>query len=207
MNQAATPRMQDHARTAGDLETLSRKLVRARWIAAAAAPPVVFVCWAVVGLYMNLWGMGVVAGLLLLTNLAVPTYARRRLGPGLDPGVRAIRLERLVRLQVAADVTALTLAFYYMGGIENALPFLGTFHVACVALHMGGREARMVALGILTGAGIIVMLEFNRALYHWHLMNDWRWYSEREPGYVFAYVAVLAVVLFLTAWAADRRTT
>jgi hypothetical protein len=62
-----------------------------------------------------------------------------------------------------------------------------------------------VALGILTGAGIIVMLEFNRALYHWHLMNDWRWYSEREPGYVLVYLAALAAVLFLTARAADGR--
>ncbi len=197
--------MQDVAPTANDLDILSRKLVRARWIAAAATPPVVFVCWAVMALYMNLWGMGIVAGLLVLTNLAARAYASRRLGAGLDPAVRLIRLERMVRLQVAADVTALTLAFYYMGGIENALPFLGAFHVVAVATHMGGREARRVALGILTGAGIIVMLEFNRALYHWHLMNDWRWYSEREPGYVLAYVAVLTAVLFLTAWAADGR--
>ena len=196
--------MQD-ADTAGQLEILSAKLVRARWIAAAVAPPVVFLCWAVMALYMNLWGMGVVTGLLVVTNLAARAYSRRSLGPGLDPRVRAIRLERLVRLQVASDVTALTLAFYYMGGIENALPFLGAFHVTVVAAHMGGREARRVALGILTGAGIIVMLEFNRALYHWHLMNDWRWYSEREPGYVLVYLSVLAAVLFLTAWGSAGR--
>jgi len=197
--------MQDVGPTANDLESLSRKLIKARWIAAAATPPVVFVCWSVMALYMNLWGMGIVTGMLVLTNLASRQYARRRLAAGLDPAVRVIRLERLVRLQVAADVTALTLAFCYMGGIENALPFLGAFHVAAVAVHMGGREARRVALGLLTGAGIIVMLEMHRALYHWHLMNDWRRYSEREPGYVLAYVAVLTTVLFLTAWAADGR--
>jgi len=197
--------MHDDAQAVADLEALSGKLVTARWIATAVTPPVVFVGWAVMALYMNLWGMAVVVGLLVLTNLAVRAYRRRRLAAGLDPAVRLIRMERLVRLQVAADVTALTLAFYYMGGIETALPFLGTFHVAAVALHAGGSEARRVALGILTGAGIIVMLEFNRALYHWHLMNDWRWYSEREPGYVLVYLAVLAAVLLLTAWAADGR--
>lgn len=197
--------MQDHEPTAHDLEQLSGKLVTARWIAAAVTPPTVFFCWAVLALYMNLWGMGVVAGLLVLTNLAVLAYSRRRLGPGLDDRVRVIRLERLVRLALASDVTALTLAFYYMGAIENALPFLGTFHVACVAAHLGGREARRVVLGILTGTGIIVMLEFNRALYHWHLMNDWRWYSEREPAYALAYLAVLTAALFLAAWAAERR--
>lgn len=193
----------DHS--TADLEALSSLLARARWIAIIATPPAVLVAWALLGMHLDTWGMACVVGILLATNLAIISHGRRRLAAGIDPGVRAIRLDVQVRLQVAADVVALSLAFYWAGGIENALPFLSVFHVTAVARHLGAREARKVIWAVLTGAGVVTMLEFNRALHHYHLMNDWRWGVHTEPRYVLAYLAVLVAVLLVTAWSVTAR--
>jgi hypothetical protein len=119
--------------------------------------------------------------------------------------VRSLRLDAMVRLEIASDVVALTLAFYHLGGIENAVPFLGAFHVAAVGTWLGAREALRVVLAVATGAGIVMMLEQGRAICHWHLMNDWRWFSEREPAYVLVYAAALVAVLLATGWASTSR--
>jgi hypothetical protein len=189
---------------ASELEALSNLLVKARWIATGAIPPAVCVCWAVLAMSMDPWGMACVMGILVVTNLSVRSYTTRKLGAGVDGKVGIIRLERMVRLQLASDTVALGLAFYFMGGIENALPFLGAFHVAAVASRLGAHEARKVIWGILTASGVVIMLEYYGALHHWQLMNDWRWGMHREPRYVLPYVGVLVAVLFVTAWASRR---
>jgi hypothetical protein len=198
--------MQRTGHAVSDLEGLSGLLVKGRWIAIVLTPAAVFVAWSLLGMHLSTWGMAVVVGILLVTNLGIVSHASRRLGPGTDEKLRAIRLDVQLRLQLAADVVALSLAFYWAGGIENGLPFLGAFHVAAVATYLGEGEARKVIWAIVTGIGVVAMLELNRALYHWHLMNDWRWGVQTEGKYVIAYLGALVTVLLLTAWSVTHRT-
>ncbi len=180
---------------ARDLELLSRRLQAARWVVAGITVPVSWFAWAHLVLFLNLIGMVIVAGLLVLTNLALVSYGRRRLRPGLDPGVLVPRLEVAVAAQIGADVLALSMAFWYLGGIESPVAFLGTFHVAAVASTLGTRLALRVVAALATGIGIVVMLEFNQAIFHWHLMNDWRWGLQKEWIYLLVHGGLL-----LAAW-------
>jgi len=189
-----------------NLESLSALLVRARWIAAAAVPAVVALAWAALSPGtpeppVNVWGMADVAGLLVLANLLVIIYSRRRLGAGVDPAVIRIRLDMMVRIQVGVDVVALAMAFNYMGGIESPVAFASVFQAVAVARWLGPREGRIAALAMLTGVCLVAMLEYNDAVHHWHLMSDWRWGVWDEPRYIVSYLGSLAALLALSVWA------
>jgi hypothetical protein len=191
--------------TLDDLGVLSARLVRLRWVAAALTVPAAWFAWGGPPmLFLDMSGMIVVAGLLALTNLVVLSHARRTLGEGASVPARTAHREVSVWLQLAADTVALSMAFRYAGGIETPLAFFGTVHVAAVASTLGSRAAlRMVAM-LVTGVGVVVMLELNRAVYHFHVMNDWRWGVQKDPKYVAVYGAFLLGTWLATAFIPAR---
>ncbi len=185
---------------AGNLETLSRRLVAARWVAAAVILPAMLLAWGPLQMTVDFWSMVNLVRVtlaLVLTNLLVGMNASKRTGPGIVPEVRAIRLDMQVRLQLAVDVVALALVFHSAGGIESYVPFLGAFHVAAVSAWMGRAEGRKTAWAVLMAALLVVMLELNGFVHHIHVMNDFHWGLEEEPRYVLIYCSTLAAVLFL----------
>jgi hypothetical protein len=187
------------------LEQLTSRLERTRWIAAAVTIPLAWLAWGGIALFLNMLGMVQVAAILVATNLAVHAHRRRKLSDDVDPKVRAIRLDVALKLQIAADAVALSLAFWCCGGIESPLAFIGVFQVAAVASMLGRRAAVTTAGAMVTGIGIVMMLEFNSAIYHYHLMSDWRWGVQKELTYVAIYGGTLLAAYTLAMLIPARR--
>lgn len=188
-----------------DLELLTRRLEAVRWVAAALCIPLSWIAWGWFVLFLNMSGMVVVAGLLALTNLALISHRQRRLTGILDPRVKAIRLRMALWVQLAVDAVAMSMAFLYLGGIESAFAFLSVFHVAAVAAVLGPKGALRVAAMMFTGLGTVMMLEFNRAVYHFHLMNDWRWGVQKDWRYLSVYGGLLLASWILACFIPWRR--
>lgn len=126
-------------------------LVRLRWFAIGGVGIVLGVSWRI-GAVGNEFPLGVVAALLLASNLAFAAWRTTDRRPG---GID--RLEAHAALQLVVDVLALAALLHWSDGVENPFAMFFAFHAAIAAKLLPGPKAFLVAgVAVVAQCGTVI---------------------------------------------------
>lgn len=165
---------------------------KVRWGAAGSTLAAILVVGVIGGYPLPVVPMLVTVGVLLALN-ALYVGRNRRIPPA------NVRIEiRLVKLQMAGDLVALTVLLNLSGGVENPLLFVYVVHVIIASLLFKGREIFTIAWFAILLFTAEVALEYFHVIPHHHLLSA----SEmtHELPYILTTLASFWLVLLTTAW-------
>jgi signal transduction histidine kinase len=173
-------------------------LVRLRWITACLLLGIVYITnklFESMSHEIPLYAIGI---LLLLYNfllyLALQFLVRRR--------SRALSsaINRIIILQITADLLILTGVIYYSGGIENPFFFYYVFHVIISSMLLSRSMSYFQASLAVVFFGLLLALEYFQIIGHRSITGFLEVHLFQKTYYVFAVFIAFSTTLYLVVY-------
>ncbi len=179
-----------------------------RWIAAVGIAAVAVFAQFALKIDLPLLTVILIATALALYNAVLLLYSKqllRRAGASLIP-----RTRRLIQLQGALDLVALTVLLHFTGGIENPFVFYYVFHIIIASVLLSYRSVYLLTTVAALLITALVSLEYLGIIPHVHLTGfmPFELYGQWPVvlGVLFALITTLYVSTYIaTSIAGELR--
>lgn len=194
------------SRSAVETELIERIgwLITLRWLAVLGTGLAIAVGWLWAPDSLPLLPLVIVVVVIALYNAQFLLVARTLKHPvPLPSGARTSELRRatwFAYLQIVVDLLALAALIHFSGGVESPVSLFFVFHTILASILLSRRVSFLMAtLGAMLYS-LVVALEYQEVLQHYHLpiLEDVEVYN--QGLYVLTAVAIMAITLWLVAY-------
>ena len=184
-----------------DYERLSKRafwLVKLRWITAFSLIGIAYIISKLFGSTSQKIPLYSIGGGLLLYNLLV--YLALRHLVRFHDGELSQAINRIIILQITADLLILTGVIYYSGGVENPFFFYYIFHVIISSMLLSRRMSYLQATLAVLLFGLLLTLEYFQIIRHHPIVGflDINLFQNRY--YILGVFVVFSTTLYLVVF-------
>lgn len=173
-------------------------LVRLRWITACLLLGIVYITNEFFDSMSHEIPLYVIGAVLLLYNsllyLTLQYFVRRR-SKALSPAIN-----RIIILQITADLFILTGVIYYSGGVENPFFFYYVFHVIISSMLLSRSMSYFQASLAVVFFGLLLALEYFQIIRHRSITGFLEIHLFQKTYYVFAVFIAFSTTLYLVVY-------